>query len=167
MIKDLKKGTLGIEGIVLHDCEEFDEGTNEKFQSVRALRNPYVGIFLKGASREMRTCVQDMVEKHHPESFEEAPECEKNSPIDMNEYGSRKGLDHREVTSIIMYVSTGLVVLMIVAGGVWNLMKTRNLPRKKEGKRKVWFKGFIHYFQFRFKITIFLVSGKQYRYPER
>ncbi|CAH3167215.1 unnamed protein product [Porites lobata] len=76
-----------------------------------------------------------MVEEHHhvTESFDEAPKCEKNSPIDMNEYGSRKGLDHREVTSIIMYVSTGLVVLMIVAGGVWNLMKTRNLPRKKEG----------------------------------
>ena len=168
MIKDLKNGTRGIERIVLHDCEEFDEGTNEKFQIVRALGYHYVGIFLKGPDHEMRSCVRNMVEEHHDvdESFEEAPECEKNSKTDMNEYGSRKGLDHRDVTSIIMYVSTGLLVLMFVAGCVWNLMKTRNLPRKKEGKRKVWFKGFIHYFQFRFKITIFLVSGKQYRKVE-
>ena len=169
MIKDLKNGTRGIERIVLHDCEEFDEGTNEKFQSVRALSNHYVGILLKGAPRGMRSCVKNMVEEHHDvnESFEEAPECEKNSTIDMTEYGSRKGFDHRDVTSIIMYVSTGLLVLMFVAGCVWDLMKTRNLPREKEGKGKVWFKGFIHYFQFRFKITIFLVSGKQYRYTER
>ena len=168
MIKDLKNGTRGIERIVLYDCEEFDEGTNEKFQFVRALRNHYVGIFLKGAPRRVRSCVKDMVEEHHHvnESFEDAPECEKNSKTDMTEYGSRKGLDHRDVTSIIMYVSTGLLVLMFVAGCVWDLLKTRNLPRKKEGKRKVWFKGFIHYFQLRFKITIFLVSGKQYRYVE-
>ncbi|XP_073234583.1 uncharacterized protein [Porites lutea] len=76
-----------------------------------------------------------MVEDHHDvtESFEEATECEKNSKIDINEYGSRKGFDHRDVISIIMYVSTGLVVLMFVTGCVWDLMKTRNLPRKKEG----------------------------------
>ena len=168
MTRDLEKGTHGIERIVLHDCEEFDEGTNEKFQFVRALRNHYVGIFLKGAPRDVRSCVKDMVEEHHHvnESFEDAPECEKNATIDMTEYGSRKGLDHRDVPSIIMYVSTGLLVLMFVAGCVWDLRKTRNLPRKKEGKRKVWFKGFIHYFQFRFNITIFLVSGKQHRFAE-
>ena len=166
MTRDLEKGTHGIERIVLHDCEEFDEGTNEKFQFVRALRNHYVGIFLKGAPRDVRSCVKDMVEEHHHvnESFEDAPECEKNFTIDMTEYGSRKGLDHRDVPSIIMYVSTALLVLMFVAGCVWDLRKTRNLPRKKEGKRKVWFKGFIHYFQLRFKITTFFVSGKQYRY---
>ena len=164
----MKKRTHGIERIVLHDCEESDEGTNEKFQVVRALGYHYVGIFPKGACRQVRLCVKDMVEEHHDvdESFEEPLECEKNSNIDRNEYGSRKGLDHRDVTSIIMYVSTGLLVLMFVAGCVWDLLKTRNLPRKKEGKRKVWFKGFIHYFQLRFKITIFLVSGKQYRYVE-
>ena len=169
MLRDLEKRTHEIERIVLYDCEVSDEGTNEKFQFVRALRNHYVGIFLKGAPRSVRSCIKDMVEEHHDvtESFEEAPECKKNSTIDMNEYGSRKGLDYGDVTSIIMYVSTGLVVLMFVSGGVWDLMKTRNLPRKKEGKRKVWFNGFIHYFQFRFKITIFLVSGKQYRYVER
>ena len=167
LIKDLKKRTRGIERIVLHDCEESDEGTNEKFQVVRALGYHYVGIFLKGAPSVMMSCVKDMVEVHHVDgSFEEAPECENNSKIGMNEYGSRKGVGHRDVTSIIMYVSTGLVVLMFVAGCVWDLMKTRNLPRQNEGKRKVWFKGFIHYFQFRFKITIFLVSGKQYRYVE-
>ena len=168
MTRDLEKGTHGIERIVLHDCEEFDEGTNEKFQFVRALGYHYVGIFLKGASLQMRSCVKNMVEEHHDvnESFEDAPECEKNSTIDMTEYGSRKGLDHRDVPSIIMYVSTALLVLMFVAGCVWDLRKTRNLPRKKEGKRKVWFKGFIHYFQFRFNITIFLVSGKQHRFAE-
>ena len=64
------------------------------------------------------------------EFFDEVPECE-NSKIDMTEYGSRKGIDHRNVTSIIMYVSTGLLVLMFVAGGVWDLRKTRNLPRQK------------------------------------
>ena len=169
MLRDLEKRTHEIERIVLYDCEVSDEGTNEKFQFVRALRNHYVGIFLKGAPRSVRSCIKDMVEEHHDvtESFEEAPECKKNSTIDMKEYGSRKGLDYGDVTSIIMYVSTGLVVLMFVSGGVWDLMKTRNLPRKKEGKRKVWFNGFIHYFQFRFKITIFLVSSKQYRYVER
>ena len=168
MIKDLKNGTSGIERIVLYDCEEFDEGTKEKFQFVRALGYLYVGIFLKGASLQMRSCVKNMVEEHHHvnESFEDAPECEKNSTIDMTEYGSRKGLDHRDVPSIIMYVSTALLVFMFVAGCVWDLRKTRNLPREKEGKRKVWFKGFIHYFQFRFNITIFLVSGKQHRFAE-
>ena len=65
MTRDLEKGTHGIERIVLHDCEEFDEGTNEKFQFVRALRNHYVGIFLKGAPRGVRSCVKDMVEEHH------------------------------------------------------------------------------------------------------
>ena len=162
LIKDLKKRTRGIERIVLHDCEESDEGTNEKFQVVRALGYHYVGIFLKGAPCVVMSCVKDMVEEHHVDgSCEEPPECENNSKIGMNEYGSRKGVGHRDVTSIIMYVSTGLLVLMFVAGCVWDLLKTRNLPRKKEGKRKVWFKGFIHYFQLRFKITSFLVSGKQ------
>ena len=160
MIKDLKNGTRGIERIVLYDCEEFDESTNEKFQVVRALGYHYVGILLKHAPRVMMSCVKGMVEEHHVGgSFEEPLECENNSKIGMNEYGSRKGLDHRDVTSIIMYVSTGLLVLMFVVGYVWNLMKTRNLPRQNEGKRKVWFKGFINFFQFRFKITIFLVSG--------
>ena len=161
----MEKGTHGIERIVLHDCEEFDEGTNEKFQFVRALRNHYVGIFLKGAPRRVRLCVNDMVKEHHDvdESFEEAPACEKNSKIDMNEYGSRKGLDHRDVTSIIMYVSTGLLVLMFVAGYVWNLMKTRNLPRQNEGKRKVWFKGFINFFQFRSRSQFFSSQVPQYR----
>ena len=164
----MQNKTYGIEKIVLHGCEEFNDDTYEKFQFVRALRNHYVGIFLKDVPGGVRSCVKDMVEEHHDvnESFENAPECENNSTIDMTEYGSRKGLDHRDVTSIIMYVSTGVLVLMFVAGCVWDLLKTRNLPRKKEGKRKVWFKGFIHYFQFRFKITIFLVSGKQYRYVE-
>ena len=139
MIKDLKNGTRGIERIVLHDCEEFDEGTNEKFQFVRALGYHYVGIFLKGAPAPMRLCVKNMVEEHYDVDgfFEEALECEKNSKIDMNEYGSRKALDHRDVPSIIIYVSTGLLVLMFVAGGVWDLMKTGNLPRKREGKRRV------------------------------
>ena len=139
MIKDLKNGTRGIERIVLHDCEEFDEGTNEKFQFVRALGYHYVGIFLKGAPALMRSCVKNMVEEHYDVDgfFEEALECEKNSKIDMNEYGSRKALDHRDVPSIIIYVSTGLLVLMFVAGGVWDLMKTGNLPRKREGKRRV------------------------------
>ena len=161
----MKNGTSGIERIVLYDCEEFDEGTNEKFQFVRALRNHYVGIFLKGAPRRVRSCVKDMVEEHHHvnESFEDAPECEKNSKTDMTEYGSRKGLDHRDVTSIIMYVSTGLLVLMFVAGYVWNLMKTRNLPRQNEGKRKVWFKGFINFFQFRSRSQIFSFQVPQYR----
>ena len=164
----MEKRPLVIERVVLYDCEVFGEGTNKKFQFVRALGYHYVGIFLQGAPCWVMSCVKNMVEEHHDvdESFEEAPECENNSKIDMNEYGSRKGLDHRDVTSIIMYVSGGLLVLMFVAGSVWNLMKTRNLPRENEGKRKVWFKGFIHFFQFRFKITIFLVSGKQYRYIE-
>ena len=162
MIEDLKQGAGGIERIVLHNCGESDEGTNEKFQFVKALKYHYVGILHKGASPSVRSCVKNMVEEHHDvnESFEEAPECEKNSRIDMTEYGSRKGFDHRDVISIIIYVSTGLVVLMFVAGSAWDLMKTRNIPRKKEGKRNVWFKEFIHYFQFRFKITIFFVSGK-------
>ena len=102
----MKKRTHGIERIVLHDCEESDEGTNEKFQVVRALGYHYVGILLKRAPRVMMSCVKDMVEEHHVDGcFDEALECENNSKISMNEYGSRKGLDHRDVPSIIMYVS--------------------------------------------------------------
>ena len=158
----------GIEKIVLHGCEEFNDDTYEKFQFVWALKKHYVGISVIGASFLERSCVEKMVGEHTSgnESFDKVPECEENSKPDMTEYGSRKGLDHRDVTSIIMYVSTGLLVLMFVAGCVWDLVKTRNLSRKIEGKRKVWSTGFIRYFQFRFKITIFLVSGKQYRYEE-
>jgi len=135
----LQNRTYGIEKIVLHGCEEFNDDTYEKFQFVRALRKHYVGISAKGASSLEISCVKNMAKEHlgGDEFFDEAPECEKNSTIDMTEYGSRKGLDHRDVTSIIMYVSTGLLVLMFVAGSIWDLMKTRNLPRKKEGKRKV------------------------------
>ena len=168
MIKHLQNRIDGIEKIVLHGCEEFNDDTYEKFQFVRALRKHYVGIYVTGASFSERSCVKNMVGEHISgnESFDEVPECEENSKPDMTEYGSRKSLDHRDLTSIIMYVSTGLLVLMFVAGCVWDLMKTRNLSRKREGKRKVWSTGFIRYFQFRFKITIFLVSGKQYRYVE-
>ena len=160
----MQNKTYGIEKIVLHGCEEFNDDTYEKFQFVRALRKHYVGISAKGAFYSEISCVKKMVKEHlgGDEFFDEVPECE-NSKIDMTEYGSRKGIDHRNVTSMIMYVSTGLLMLMFVAGGVWDLMKTRNLPRKKEGKRKVCFKGFIHYFQFLFKITNFLVSGKQFK----
>ena len=138
MIKHLQNRTYGIEKIVLHGCEEFNDDLYEKLQFVRALTKHYVGIRLQGASA-VRSCVKNMVEEHDDvnEFFEEAPACEKNSKIDMNEYGSRKGFDLRDEISIIMYVSTGLVVLMFVTGCVWDLMKTRNLPRKKEGKRKV------------------------------
>ena len=159
----MQNRTDGIEKIVLHGCEEFNDDTYEKFQFVRALRKHYVGIYVTGASFSERSCVKNMVGEHISGN-DEVPECEENSKIDMNEYGSRKGFDYRDVISIIMYVSTGLVVLMFVTGCVWDLMKTRNLPRKKEGKRKVWFKGFIQFFQLRFKITTFFVSGKQYRY---
>ena len=171
MIKHLQNRTDGIEKIVLRGCEEFNDDTYEKFQFVRALRKHYVGIRIftkprKGGS-SLVDCVKKMVKERHSgdeSNDKEAPDCEDNSKIEMTEYGSRKGFDYRDIISIFMYVSTGLVVLMFVAGSAWDFMKTRNLPRKKEGKRKVWFKGFIHYFQFRFKITIFLVSGKQYRY---
>ena len=135
----MQNKTYGIEKIVLHGCEEFDDDTHEKFQFVRALRKHYVGISAKGAFSFEISCVKNMAKEHlgGEELFEEVPECEENSKIDMTEYGSRKGLDHRDVTTIIMYVSTGLLVLMFVAGCVWDLKKTRNLPRKKEGKRKV------------------------------
>ena len=156
MIKHLQNRIDGIEKIVLHGCEEFNDDTYEKFQFVRALRKHYVGIYVAGASFSEKSCVKNISRN---ESFDEVPECKENSKPDMTEYGSRKSLDHRDVTSIIVYVSTGLLVLMFVAGCVWDLMKTRNLSRNKEGKRKVWSTGFIRYFQFWFKITIFLVSG--------
>ena len=133
----MQNKTCGIEKIVLHGCEEFDDDTYEKFQFVRALTKPYVGISAKEASSFEISCVKKMAKEHLGEFFEEVPECEENSKIDMTEYGSRKGLDHRDVTTIIMYVSTGLLVLMFLAGCVWDLKKTRNRPRKKEGKRKV------------------------------
>ena len=136
----MQNKTCGIEKIVLHGCEEFDDDIYEKFQFVRALTKHYVGISakVKGASSFEISCVKNMAKEHlgGEEFFEEVPECE-NSKIDMTEYGSRKGLDHRDVTTIIMYVSTGLLVLMFLAGCVWDLKKTRNRPRKKEGKRKV------------------------------
>ena len=142
MVKHLHKGTRGIERIVFHACGKLDDNTYEKLLFVRALKKHYVGIrmFTKGDT-SLVECVKKMVKEHHSgnESYDkEAPDCEENSKIEMTEYGSRKGFDYRDTISIIMYVSTGLVVLMFVAGSAWDLMKTRfNLPRKYEGKKKI------------------------------
>ena len=81
-----------------------------------------------------------MVKEHHSGNDpydKEAPDCEENSKIEMTECGSRKGFDHRDIISIIMYVSIGIVVLMFVAGSAWDSMKTRNLRKKGEGKKKI------------------------------
>ena len=144
MTKHLLEGTHRIERIVFHACGEVDENTYEKLQFVQALKKHYVGIRIfteprKGGS-SLVDCVKKMVKEHHSgaeSNDKEAPDCEDNSKIEMTEYGSRKGFDYRDIISIFMYVSTGLVVLMFVAGSAWDFMKTRNLPRKDEGKKKI------------------------------
>ena len=133
-----------MERIVFHACEELDANTFEKLQFVRALKKHYVGIRIftkpkKGGSSLVQ-CVKKMVKEHHSgdeSNDKDAPDCEDNSKIEITEYGSRKGLDYRDITSIIMYVSIGIVVLMFVAGSAWDFMKTRNLHRKGEGKKKI------------------------------
>ena len=144
MTKHLLEGTHRIERIVFHACGEVDENTYEKLQFVQALKKHYVGIRIfteprKGGS-SLVDCVKKMVKEHHSgaeSNDKEAPDCEDNSKIEMTEYSSRKGFDYRDIISIFMYVSTGLVVLMFVAGSAWDFMKTRNLPRKDEGKKKI------------------------------
>ena len=140
MTKHLLAGTHEIERIVFHACEELDANTFEKLQFVRALKKHYVGIRIftkprKGGS-SLVECVKKMVKEHHS-GDEEAPDCEDNSKIEITEYGSRKGFDYRDITSIFMYVSIGIVVLIFVAGSAWDFMKTRNLPRRDEGKKKI------------------------------
>ena len=137
-------GTHEIERIVFHACEELDANTFEKLQFVRALKNHYVGIRIftkpKKDGSSLVQCVKKMV-KEHPSGDEsndkEAPDCEDNSNIEITEYGSRKGFGYRDIISIIMYVSIGIVVLMFVAGSAWDFMKNRNLPRKDEGNKKI------------------------------
>ena len=144
MTKHLLEGTRRIERIVFHACEELDANTFEKLQFVRALKKHYVGIRIftkprKGGS-SLVECVKKMVKEHHSgneSNDEEAPDCKDNSRIEITEYGSRKGFDYRDTISIIMYVSFGIVVLIFVAGSAWDFMKTRNLPRRDEGKKKI------------------------------
>ena len=145
MTKHLLEGTREIERIVFHACEELDaNNTFEKLQFVRALTKHYVGIRIftkpKKFGSSLVDCVKKMVEEHHSgdeSNDKEAPDCEDNSKIEITEYGSRKGFDYQDIISIIMYVSFGIVVLMFVAGSAWDFMKTRNLPRKDEGKKKI------------------------------
>ena len=89
MIKHLQNRIDGIEKIVLHGCEEFNDDTYEKFQFVRALRKHYVGISVMGASFLERSRVENMVGEHISanEFFDEVPECEENSKPDITEYG--------------------------------------------------------------------------------
>lgn len=137
-------GTDEIQKIVFHACEELDNNTFEKLQFVLALKKHYVGIRIftkpKRFGSSLVECVKKMVKENHSGDDpydKEAPDCEENSKIEMTEYGSRKGFDHRDIISIIMYVSIGIVVLMFVAGSTWDSMKTRNLRRKGEGKKKI------------------------------
>ena len=138
------EGTRRIERIVFHACEELDANTFEKLQFVRALKKHYVGIRIFTNPRKdgssLVECVKKMVKEHHSghePNDKEAPDCEDNSKIEIIEYGSRKGFDYRDTISIIMYVSFGIVVLILVAGSAWDFMKTRNLPRRDEGKKKI------------------------------
>ena len=144
MTKHLLAGTHEIERIVFHACEELDANTFEKLQFVRALKKHYVGIGIFTKPRKVGSslveCVKKMVKEHHrgdESNDKEAPDCEENSKIEITKYGSRKGFDYRDIISIFMYVSIGIVVLMFVAGSAWDFMKTWNLPRRDEGKKKI------------------------------
>ena len=144
MTKHLLAGTHEIERIVFHACEELDANTFEKLQFVRALKKHYVGIRIFTKPRKVGSslveCVKKMVKEHHrghESNDKEAADCEENSKIEITKYGSRKGFDYRDIISIFMYVSIGIVVLMFVAGSAWDFMKTWNLPRRDEGKKKI------------------------------
>ena len=111
MTKHLLAGTHEIERIVFHACEELDANTFEKLQFVRALKKHYVGIGIFTKPRKVGSslveCVKKMVKEHHrgdESNDKEAPDCEKNSKIEITEYGSRKGFDYGDIISIFMFV---------------------------------------------------------------
>ena len=104
MTTQLLAGTDEIQKIVFHACEELDNNTFEKLQFVLALKKHYVGIRIftkpKRFGSSLVECVKKMVKEHHSGDDpydKEAPDCEENSKIEMTEYGSRKGFDHRDI----------------------------------------------------------------------
>ena len=124
--------------IVLHDCGKIQD--HKSFQSVRALKPHIVGIkiiFEKGNIPSLVDCVRSMIEQHHGDYDmlldRDPPECKEKSHIDKVEYGKRKGFDHADVGSVILYASLGVVVVMFVAGSLWDFIKSKELQQQEGG----------------------------------
>lgn len=124
--------------IVLHDCGKIQG--HESLQSVRALKTHIVGItiiFENGNIPFLVDCVRSMIEQHHGDNKilmdEDPPECEEKFLIDKDEYGFRKGFDPTDGSSLILYASLGVVVVMFVAGSLWDLIKPKELEQHEEG----------------------------------
>ena len=116
-----------IKKIVLHDCNTIK--THENLQSVRALDEHIVGVWANISSPVME-CVRERVKRHLGDDNklmnDDAPDCEDNTT-------TRGSVEPSDVICILLFASGGLLVVMFVAGGVWNLMKTKDLL-EKEGK---------------------------------
>jgi len=122
--------------IVLHDCGKIQG--HESLQSVRALKTHIVGItiiFENGNIPFLVDCVRSMIEQHHGDNKilmdEDPPECEEKFLIDKDEYGFRKGFDPTDGSSLILYASLGVVVVMFVAGSLWDFIKSKELQQQE------------------------------------
>lgn len=137
MITHLRNRNNGMDRIVLHNCNTDNAHVHQDLQSVLALEPPIVGISTK--NRSLVACVRKMVELHHGDDNESTdegtPECKEDSDIDKREYGRRKVFEPSDNSNIILYASVGLVVVMFVAGSVWDLIniKAKELQQKEQG----------------------------------
>ena len=128
LLKRLTRTTSApaITRIVLYDCNTIKAQKN--LQSVRALNEHIIGVCADTFPSSVLKCVRARLIRHLGDDVmtHDAPDCE-------TEYNERRDADPSDVSSILLFVSGGLVVAMFVAGGVWNLMKAKDLLQN-EGK---------------------------------
>lgn len=119
--------------IVLYGCREIDKG--KSLQAVRQLEQHYIGISIatiEKDSLQLIKCVGEKAKDHHGDLHGEPPESHDDCDIDKDEYGGAERQDERLILAVS--VSGGLVVLMFIAGSVWDLTKAKKHRKKKEGE---------------------------------
>ena len=114
--------------IILYGCHEIDK--SKSLQAVRQLKQHYIGISIvanEKDSDQLIKCVKEKARDHHGDLHGGHDDCD----IDKNEYGGVERQDDRLL--LTLYVSGGLVVLMFIAGSVWDLTKAKEHRKNKEG----------------------------------
>ena len=102
---------------------------------MRQLEQHYIGISIATVGKDslqLINCVGEKVKDHHGDLDQKASgKPSDDCDFDKDEYGGAERQDDRLILTV--YVSGGLVVLMFIAGSVWDLTKAKNHRKKKEG----------------------------------
>lgn len=142
-LKDHLKSGDRSHRIVLHTCKAGSDNYSD-MQIVKTLEPHIVGVkmkvesqnFSRRAPEDLVKCVREKVGEHFlddPMQDEDTDERAEKCDIEMDDYGKIKDFQPDGLSAIIIYASAGLVVVIFIAGSVWDLTRSHDQEKKNEG----------------------------------